>query len=237
MPSSSSLSLASDPAAALPATVARRRGRPPVDSRENRLNMLFDGAHALLAAGEYDNFTIEAVAKSAGMARKTVYTLVASKEELIHGLILREGAKLVGLLGCDAPTEQGVLDQLRSYLTVWAQLALGPVGLGIYLMAVAQRGSLPALALSYEGQGMAYAAGVLRAWLEQPAVWTLFAIDNVEQAISLLSAVLIAQPLRRAALGLARPLTDADIDALVAVALETFVRCYGGKRLSRPGLA
>ena len=196
-------------------------------SREDRLDALFDGAYALLQAGEYDNFTIEAVANSAGMARKTVYTLVASKEELIHGLILREGAKLVGLLGNDTGTEQGVLNQLRAYLAVWARLALGPVGLGIYLMAVAQRASLPALARSYEGQGMAYAAGVLRAWLERPAVRTLFAIDDVAQAIDLLNAVLIAQPLRRAALGLVDPMTDADIDATVTAALATFVRCYG----------
>jgi len=217
--------------AALPAP--RGRGRPPVASRAQRLDTLFDGAHALLQAGEYGNFTIEAVAKSAGMARKTVYTLVGSKEELIQGLILREGAKLVGLLGTDTHTEQGVLDQLRAYLAMWAQLALAPAGLGMYLMAVAQRDSLPALAHSYEGQGMAYAEAVLHAWLARPSVRAVFAIDDLAQAIDLIGAVLIAQPLRRAALGLARQLTDEDIDALVAATLDTFVRCYG-KRTSQP---
>lgn len=214
----------------------RGRGRPPVATRDDRLNTLFDGAHALLQAGEYDNFTIEAVARSAGMARKTVYTLVASKEELIHGLILREGAKLVGLLGGDKPTEQGVLDGLRAYMTVWAQLALGPAGLGMYLMAVAQRDSLPALARSYENQGMAYAALVLRTWLAQPAVRALFAFDDVDGVIDLVGAVLIAQPLRRAALGLTQRVTDADIAAIVTNALDTFVRCYGRPQRSRAGL-
>jgi TetR/AcrR family transcriptional repressor of mexJK operon len=231
MPLSPQLTAAPTPTPAT-APLPRGRGRPPVDSRENRLAMLFDGAYALLQAGEYGNFTIEAVARSAGMSRKTVYTLVASKEELIHGLILREGAKLSGLLVGDAGTEQKALDQLRGYLAVWARLALGPVGLGIYLIAVAQRDSSPAIARSYAGQGMAYAVDVLRHWLEQPAVRARFAIDDTLQAIDLVNAILIDQPLRRAALGLVRPINDADIDALVATALDTFVRCYGRTRRS-----
>lgn len=224
MPSSSQVSSVPLPVAE---PLPRGRGRPPVDSRENRLAMLFDGAYALLQAGEYSNFTIEAVAKSAGMSRKTVYTLVASKEELIHGLILREGAKLGGLLVDDTGAGHAPVDQLRSYLAMWARLALGPVGLGIYLIAVAQRDSSPAIARSYEGQGMAYAVEVLRNWLEQPAVRAVFTIDDTLQAIDLVNAVLIAQPLRRAALGLAGPLQDADIDALVATALDIFVQRYG----------
>lgn len=213
------------PPAALP---ERGRGRPPVDSRENRLAMLFDGAYALLDAGEYGAFTIEAVAKSAGMARKTVYTLVASKEELIHGLIQREGAKLDALLNHETATEEGVLGELRRYLSVWAQLALGPVGLGIYLMAVAQRDSSPAIARSYEGQGMGHAVKVLRAWLARPAVRQVFAIDDVDAALELVRGVLIAQPLRTAALGLTVQRT-ADIDALVTATLAMFVRCYGAR--------
>lgn len=204
----------------------RGRGRPPVESRATRLAMLYDGAFALLAAGEYGAFTIEAVARSAGMARKTVYTLVASKEELINGLILREGAKLDALLHGDVATEEGVLGELRAYLTLWARLALGPVGLGIFLMALAHRASSPAIARSYDGQGMSHAVEVLRAWLARPAVRGVFAIDDTQAALNLVSAVLIAQPLRAAALGVAPALDDAAIDALVAATLALFVRCY-----------
>ncbi len=213
-------------------TPERGRGRPPVESRETRLAMLYDGAYALLDAGEYGAFTIEAVARSAGMARKTVYTLVASKEELINGLILREGAKLDALLHGDVATEEGVLGELRAYLTLWARLALGPVGLGIYLMAVAHRDSSPAIARSYEGQGMSHAVDVLRAWLAKPAVQQVFAIDDREAALHLVSAVLIAQPLRCAALGVVPAYDDAAIDAIVVAALATFVRCY-----ALPGMA
>jgi len=205
----------------------RGRGRPPVESRATRLAMLYDGAYALLLAGEYDAFTIEAVARSAGMARKTVYTLVAGKEELINGLILREGAKLDALLHGDVATEEGVLGELRAYLTMWARLALGPVGLGIYLMAVAHRVASPAIARSYEGQGMSYGVDVLRAWLARPAVRRVFAIDDTQAALDLVSAVLIAQPLRGAALGVAPAMDDAAIDAIVTVTLDVFVRCYG----------
>jgi TetR/AcrR family transcriptional repressor of mexJK operon len=204
----------------------RGRGRPPVETRETRLAMLYDGAYALLDAGQYGAFTIEAVARSAGMARKTVYTLVASKEELINGLILREGAKLDALLCGEVATEEGVLGELRAYLTMWARLALGPVGLGIYLMAVGQRDTSPAIARSYEDQGMSYAVDVLRAWLAKPAVRQVFAIDDTEAALDLVSAVLIAHPLRGAALGVAQAMDDAAIDAIVAATLATFVRCY-----------
>ena len=205
----------------------RGRGRPPVESRATRLAMLYDGAHALLQAGAYGDFTIEAVARSAGMARKTVYTLVTGKEDLIHGLILREGAKLDALLRGDGATEEGVLGELRAYLTLWARLALGPVGLGIYLMALAHRASAPAMAHSYEGQGMSHAVAVLRVWLGKPAVQRVFAIDDTEAALALVSATLIAQPLRTAALGVAAALDDAAIDAIVARTLALFVRCYG----------
>jgi TetR/AcrR family transcriptional repressor of mexJK operon len=221
--------LAGDAPAApsIPARAAERgRGRPPVDSRENRLNMLFDGAHALLSAGEYGAFTIEAVANSAGMARKTVYTLVASKEELINGLILREGAKLDRLLSGEAACPSALLAELRSYLSMWARLALGPAGLGMYLLAVAQRESSPAIARSYELQGVSYAVQVLREWLGTPAVNQVFAIDDVEQALNLVGALLIAQPLRTAALGLTRQMSEQDIDTIVDAVIAMFVRCY-----------
>lgn len=103
--------------------------------------MLYDGAYALLDAGEYGAFTIEAVARSAKL------------DALLHG---------------DVATEDGVLGELRAYLTMWARLALGPVGLGIYLMALGQRDTSPAIARSYENQGMSHAVDVLRAWLAKP---------------------------------------------------------------------
>ena len=62
-----------------------------------------------------------------------------------------------------------------------------------------------------------------------PAV-ALAAVASLDEAIDLVNAVLVAQPLRRAALGLAGPLQDADIDALVATALDIFVQRYGQRR-------
>lgn len=99
------------------------------------------GAYALLRAGDYAASTIDGVARSAGMARRTVYTLVASKEELIAGVIEREGALLEGLLPGAGSGRAALLAELRAFMAVWAQLALGPMELGMYVIAPAHRDS------------------------------------------------------------------------------------------------
>jgi TetR/AcrR family transcriptional repressor of mexJK operon len=225
LPSSESSSLAAGPAAK-PARSERGPGRPPLHSREDRLNALFDSAATLLGGGDYGAFSIDAVAKGAGMAKKTVYTLVASKEELIKGVIAREVSTLDLLLDGDIEAPEELMAELRKFLLAWAGLALSPIGFGIYLMAVANRDKVPAIATILETHGLSHALNVLRSWLERPNVRRMFAIDDMDEALNLVSSLLISQATRTASLSPVERLTKIDIEASVAVTIKIFNRCY-----------
>jgi len=165
-------------------------------------------------------------AKSAGMAKKTVYTLVKSKEELITGVILRDVSTLDLLLDAEASNAEQILDELHKFMSAWARLALRPVGLGIYSMAVANRDSTPVIAQSLERQGFSHAVAVLRNWLEKPAVQDFFHIDDMQEALDLVSSLLITQPVWKASLRPGGQLGDEKIEAVVSSTIRIFVRCY-----------
>lgn len=204
----------------------RGPGRPPVDSKENRLNKLLDGVSSLLHQGDYGALTVDAIARSAGMAKKTVYTLVKSKEELITGVILREVSTLDLLLDGDVSTEAQMLAELQKFLSAWARLALRPVGLGIYFMAIANRDTTPAIAEILERQGLSHAVKVLRNWLEKPSVLKFFDIEDMQEALDLVSSILITRPTWRVTLRPGGQLDEVEIDEVVATTIKIFVRCY-----------
>ena len=88
------------PETVMPETTAlpTRRGRPPVRSRQEQMASLLDAAAQALGSGNFANVTMDAIARAAGISKKTLYLLVPSKEALLSQLVARDLSTLELLL-------------------------------------------------------------------------------------------------------------------------------------------
>jgi TetR/AcrR family transcriptional repressor of mexJK operon len=203
-----------------------RRGRPPVRSRDEQMSLLLDAAAFELGSGNFANVTMDAIARSAGISKKTLYQLVASKEELMSQLVARDLSTLELLLESGIDCAEGLLSELRMYLYLWARLTLSPLALGIYLMAAQGRENAPGIAKIWYQEGAERCLNLLRGWLGKAAGKGLLAPADVEAAVELIDALLISQPLKLFTLGVQQSWSDEQIGERVEVALGMFGRCF-----------
>jgi len=213
----------------------RGRGRPPVRCREEQMSLLLDAAAQILGSGHFANVTMDAIARAAGISKKTLYLLVASKEELLSQLVARDLSTLELLLESGIECADGLLNELRMYLTLWARLTLSPLALGLYLMGVQGRESAPGIARIWYQEGAERCLGLLRGWLGKAAGKGLLAHDDVEPAVELIDALLISQPLKLFTLGVQQSWSDEQIDERVDIALGMFGRCFIQSSVNRLG--
>lgn len=203
-----------------------RRGRPPLRSRDEQMSLLLDAAAAEIGSGNFANVTMDAIARSAGISKKTLYQLVASKEELMSQLVARDLSTLELLLESGIDCAEGLLSELRMYLYLWARLTLSPLALGIYLMAAQGRENAPGIARIWYQEGAERCLNLLRGWLGKAASKGLLAREDVEPAVELIDALLISQPLKLFTLGVQQSWSDEQISERVEVALGMFGRCF-----------
>ncbi|WP_238964274.1 TetR/AcrR family transcriptional regulator [Pseudomonas sp. AF32] len=206
--------------------VRRGRGRPPMRSRQEQMNLLLDAAAEAVGGGNFANVTMDAIARTAGISKKTVYLLVQSKEALLSQLVARDLSTLELLLESGIDCAQDLLSELRMYLTLWARLTLSPLALGLYLMAAQGRESAPGIARIWYQEGAERCLSLLRGWLGKAAGKGLLVQEDVEPAVELIDALLICQPLKLFTLGVQRCWSDEQIGQRVDVVLEMFGRCF-----------
>lgn len=203
-----------------------RRGRPPLRSREEQMSLLLDAAAVALGAGNFANVTMDAIARSAGISKKTLYLLVDSKEQLLSLLVARDLSTLELLLESGLECAESLLAELRMYLYLWSRLTLSPLALGIYLMAAQGREHTPGVARIWYQEGAERCLNLLRTWLGRASDKGLVASGDVESAIELIDAVLISQSLKLFTLGVQQQWTDEQIGARVDTVLDMFARAY-----------
>lgn len=216
------------PETVMPETTAlpTRRGRPPVRSRQEQMTSLLDAAAQALGSGNFANVTMDAIARAAGISKKTLYLLVPSKEALLSQLVARDLSTLELLLESGIDCAEDLLSELRMYLTLWARLTLSPLALGLYLLAAQGRETAPGLARIWYQEGAARCLSLLRGWLGKAAGKGLLAHEDVESAVELIDSLLISQPLKLFTLGVQQAWSDEQIEQRVEVTLGLFGRCF-----------
>ncbi|MCJ8203687.1 TetR/AcrR family transcriptional regulator [Pseudomonas sp. RGM2987] len=190
------------------------------------MRLLLDAAAQILGSGNFANVTMDTIARAAGISKKTLYQLVASKEALLSQLVARDLSTLELLLESGIDCAEDLLSELRMYLTLWARLTLSPLALGLYLMAAQARETAPGIARIWYQEGAERCLGLLRGWLDKAAGKGLLAYGDVEPAVELIDALLISQPLKLFTLGVQQSWSDEQIGQRVDMVLDMFGRSF-----------
>ena len=127
---------------ALPrATVAHERTTRTAGVSDDRRDMLLDVAARMVAAGEIDKVSMEAVALDAGVSRALVYKHFANRHDLLASLYERESALLHEQLRAAVGRAQGLEEMLRALVTGALD---AQANRGATFAALASRDGLPA---------------------------------------------------------------------------------------------
>lgn len=201
---------------------ARPRGRPVAYTADELLDRLVQAVIDLLGEQGADaDISVARIAARAKVSKKTVYTAIESKEELI-GHVIRRGAQLVtGML--DSPVNSGDAARglLRHFLVEWTERACGPTAVGIFVMAICERGRYPAIGAAYQAARHDYGFQKLADWLARMDAAGWLTVPDPALRAEFLLTLAVSERQRLLALGLAVPLEEHEqarrIDAILAL--------------------
>jgi len=201
---------------------AKPRGRPLAYTPDELLDRLVQAVIDLLAEQGADaDISVARIAARAKVSKRTVYTAIESKEELI-GQVIRRGAQLVtGML--DSPVNSGDAARalLARFLAEWTERACGPTAVGIFVMAICERSRYPAIGAAYQAARHDYGFQKLADWLARMDVEGWLTVPDPALRAEFLLTLATSERQRALALGLDAPLGVAEqagrIDAIMTL--------------------
>lgn len=219
-----------------PSAVSRRGGRPSRSASLELRERILSVATDLFLTQGYGLTTIEAVARRAGISKRTFYHRFEDKAALftavVHHVVaqLRPPADVPLLQGA---TVHGVLQRLAGLIL---RAALSPPALALHRLIVAESARFPQLIRAVNEQGgtdeaTALISGLLARELDTaslPPAARAFAAQQFLQMV-------VALPQRRA-MGLGSPLTAAELDSWASDVATLFLNgCRGWSTPVPPG--
>ncbi len=187
----------------------RSGGRPTAQAAALLETIILDAATAAFLAEGYAATTIEAIARTCGIAKRTLYARFSGKPALFRAVLERLMGRWLSMAGdwAEAETLEAALDGAAARILA---VGLTPEAVALNRLLIAESARFPELPRMMQqagaGEGTARIAAVLDRAVVQgklPKQDTLFA---AEQFLHLV----LAGPQRRA-LGLGRPLDEEQI--------------------------
>ncbi|CAI0877274.1 mycofactocin system transcriptional regulator [Serratia liquefaciens] len=194
----------------------RSRGRPSAPEGELRAAAV-EATLALLLTQGYAATTVDAVAKRAGMAKKTLYRFAENRDALVTQAIASWTDAFAPVFEQDAQRATELPTLLSQGLQAVARQVLSEQAVGMFRLLQSEFPGREDLLAAYQRNGIERGRTIVADWLQrqQRRGW-LRELDCV-QTSDLLLAMVIAEPLRQMALGLLPP--GSDIDTRIAAAL------------------
>lgn len=183
---------------------------------------LLQSARAEFLVRGFADANVGRIAAAAGMSKKTIYKYVASKEALL--LAVMEAALVSpGLaLGACNP-EEAPTSRLKAFLRAFAELAFSDEGISSYRLVMSEGVRFPHIARIYIETINRYVVQMLAAELTAYGAAGKIEVTDATRSARMLLAMVVAEPMRDAALGLEPPPGDRDLDALLEDAVATFL--------------
>ena len=211
-----------------PACEAKKRGRPPRGSEEARRQELLAAAESLFLEQGFGAVSMEAVAKRAGISKKTIYAFVATKEALFEEVMRAH------IDSSDRPVLNVTVNDLTAleaaladYLNRLAQFILVPFAVSLFRLTIAEVERFPEIARAFYRQGALRSIHQLEDWLRQQVAKGLVELENPHEGAMFLTSMVILEPLRAAALGVSPLPTAEAMEARAKMVARIFLRGCG----------
>lgn len=199
--------------------VHKPRGRPPLSEEVLRGKVAEAAMHVILMQG-YSAMTMEAVAQQAKVAKKTVYRFAANREELVGLIVGRWTDSLPPAFEADATDPAGAIGILENILVLIAERVLTAQAVGLFRLLVNDLPMRDDVLAIYGRNGIERSRGMLTEWLSRHRSRGVLALADPAMAADLILSMVVAEPLRRIAIGITEPQPAWDIRPRVRAALS-----------------
>lgn len=183
---------------------------------------LLDSARDEFLAHGFAEANVGRIATAAGMSKKTIYKYVPSKEALFLGVV-HAVVSGPGMVFDVIPADAAPSLRLGAYLSAFATIAFSPDGVTSYRLMMREGTRFPDVARIYIDTVKQFGVQPLADALTGYAAAGQLAIRDATLAATMLLAMIIADPLREAALGLAPPPQGEALDRRVDEAVRVFL--------------
>jgi len=204
----------------------RMRGRPKLISEDERRGRLIQAAEDVFLERGYVLATMDDVSRRAGMSKKTIYQLFSTKQALFAALIAQYTEHLMMPIKTDDGT-RGPRAVLEDFLRALARFVLSPRQVAMHRLVISEAMRTPELAQAFLREAMDSGKCSLVAWFERQHERGALAIEDAEEAASILCGFVISEPQMRLLYGQDDPPTWAMIDRRVDRGLDIFFRGTG----------
>ncbi|MBU6500182.1 MAG: TetR/AcrR family transcriptional regulator [Rhodospirillales bacterium] len=195
------------------------------ESSPRRQRMLEAGAGLFMAHG-YAAVSMDAVARAADVSKATLYAHFASKDALF-ATIVADACQRNSADDAAFPTDTADIGAaLREIGGRGLRFLLQPRTLAIYRVAVAEAARCPELGEAFLRAGPLAFRDRLAAWMAQQSAAGRLATPDPAVAAEHFMALIRAGLFLRASLAIAPAPAEAEIDATVAAAVQTFLRAF-----------
>lgn len=194
----------------------RSRGRPSAPEGELRAAAV-EATLALLLTQGYAATTVDAVAKRAGMAKKTLYRFAENRDALVTQAIVSWTDAFAPVFEQDAQRATELPTLLSQGLQAIARQVLSEQAVGMFRLLQSEFPGREDLLAAYQRNGIERGRTIVADWLQRQQRRGWLRELDCAQTSDLLLAMVIAEPLRQMALGLLPP--GSDIDTRIAAAL------------------
>jgi TetR/AcrR family transcriptional regulator, mexJK operon transcriptional repressor len=195
------------------------------DSESPKRQLVVDAAASLFMAQGYGAVSMDSVARAAGVSKATLYAHFSSKDQLfatIIGQACQQKIATYELLPSDVTDLRAALVAFGGRLL---RFFLEEQALAIHRVVIAESTRFPELGRAFYDNGPAALHRAFGAWLADQTASGGLAVNNPVMAAEQFVGMLRTSVFLRASLGLA-PATDAEIDATVEAAVDTFMKAY-----------
>ena len=199
-----------------------RGGRPSRQQSEQLAVRILDVAEALFLGHGFGATSIEAVAKRAGISKRTFYHRFTGKERLFEAVVRRLIERWLPPIEAELTEAPSLADGLQHTAEHMLKIALTPEALALHRIVIAEARQFPALARMMHELGATRGIDSIAKQLEPRIKSGELRAVNARFAAEEFILMVVTGPQRRA-LGLASPLTAAELSAWTRDAVALFL--------------
>jgi AcrR family transcriptional regulator len=185
--------------------VPGRLGRPPRGSEGEATLRILAAAKPVFLSKGYEAASIDAIAGSAGISKKTIYARFATKEDLFEAVIVRFIEENVPSIERAASERGPVAERLHRIALALLEVALTFDAIAVRRIIVAEATRFPEFARLLHDFGYARVVPLVERCLEDGTASGEITVSDIRQAGDLFLGITVRGFVEKAELGLDRP--------------------------------
>jgi len=201
----------------------RGRGRPPLRSDEETLQLIVEAAGREFRTGGYAATGMSSIAARAGVSTKTLYRLVPTKAELFRLVIRSRAGQFILVADELDDTAEDLAAGLERLLNAYGKLAFDPEVIDVYRLVVSECGRFPELGEAFFAAAIRPTSRTIADWLTRQCRRGSIMLDDPDRAADMLRGMMVMEPQRTALLGQAPPPDASAIRARAKACAKVFL--------------